>query len=199
LFDAVNNIVQGKNKKPIPLVIAHTHSHGDHHAADAQFSTRPNTTIVGLQIEDIKKYFGMTQWPEGMVTIDLGGRVLDVVAIPGHHISSIAFYDRSSKLLLAGDTFYPGRLYVDDWVAFKKSVGRLYDFALHHEIEYIVGAHIEMSMSAEVDYPTGSTYHPEEQRLPLTVEELGELNASLKTTTDQPERMVFKKFIVSPK
>ena len=102
-------------------------------------------------------------------------------------------------LLLTGDTFYPGRLYVNDWGAFKKSIARLHDFAIHRQVEYILGNHIEMSMSAEVDYPTGSTYHPEEQRLPLTVEELGELNASLKTTTDQPERMVFRKFIVSPK
>ncbi|MEJ0057706.1 MAG: MBL fold metallo-hydrolase [Bacteroidota bacterium] len=124
-----------------------------------------------------KKYFGFVQ-PGEAVTMDLGERVLDVISIPGHHATSIAFYDRSSKLLLTGDTFYPGRLYVDDWSAFKKSIARLYDFAVHHEVEYIVGSHIEMSMSAEVDYPTGSTYHPEEQRLPLTVEELGELNAS---------------------
>src|SRR5215467_5411876 len=33
-------------KPVVPLLIAHSHSHGDHVAGDAQFAGRPNTTIV---------------------------------------------------------------------------------------------------------------------------------------------------------
>ncbi len=199
LYDAVNRIIQGKNKKALPLIVAHTHSHSDHHAGDKQFAGKPNTMVVGLQVDEIKKFFGIVQWPEGAATLDLGGRILDIIPIPGHHKTSLAFYDRNSELLLTGDTFYPGRLYVDNWIAFKKSIARLYEFASQHEVAYILGNHIEMSLTPEVDYPTGTTNQPEEQRLPLTVEELGILNRSLKTTTDEPERMVFGKFIVSPK
>lgn len=36
--------------------------------------------------------------------VDLAGRVLDVIHIPGHTDGSILLYDRESKLLLSGDT-----------------------------------------------------------------------------------------------
>jgi hydroxyacylglutathione hydrolase len=201
LYDAVSNLIQGskKNKKSLPLIVAHTHSHSDHHAADKQFRGKPNIEIVGLRVNDIKKFFGIENWPQGSAKLDLGDRVVEIIPIPGHQESSIAFYDASSELLLTGDTFYPGRLYVDDWKSFKESIARLYDFATHHQVTYIVGNHIEMSLTTGVDYPTGSTYQPEEQRLPLTVEELGELNEGLGKTGGNPERVVFGKFIVTPK
>ncbi len=201
LYDAVNNLVQGskKGKKTLPLIVAHTHSHGDHHAGDKQFKGKPNINVVGLEVADITKFFGIENWPQGSAKIDLGDRVVEIIPIPGHQKSSIAFYDASSELLLTGDTFYPGRLYVEDWKSFKESITRLYAFATRHEVAYIVGNHIEMSLATGVDYPTGSTYQPEEQRLPLTVEELAELNEALEKTGDNAERIVFGKFIVTPR
>ncbi|NOT74109.1 MAG: MBL fold metallo-hydrolase [Cyclobacteriaceae bacterium] len=201
LYDVVSNIIQGaqKKKKKLKLIIAHTHSHSDHHAGDIQFKGKPDVDVAGLTVEEIKKFFSITHWPDGNAKLDLGERLIDIIPIPGHHESSIALYDQASKLLLTGDTFYPGRLYVDDWLAFKKSISILNSFAASHEVSYITGNHIEMSLRSGVDYPTGSTFHPEEQRLPLTVEELRELHEALSKSGDTPERMVFAKFIVTPK
>ena len=143
-------------------------------------------------------FFKINQWPNGTATLDLGERLVKILPIPGHQLASIAFYDTASKLMMTGDTFYPGRLYVFDWLVFTQSISRLFNFARQHEISYIVGTHIEMSQTPGVDYPVGSTYHPEEQKLPLTVAELSLLNDALQKTSDTAERIVFETFVIVP-
>lgn len=173
LYDTVNNLLKSENKSPLPLIVAHSHSHADHYAGDSQFKEKTDVTVVGLEVDDVKSFFNINQWPDGTVTLDLGERLVEVFAIPGHQIASIGFYDSASKLLITGDTFYSGRLYVFDWEAFKQSIKKLWDFATQHEISYIVGTHIEMTSISGIDYPVGSNYQPDEQKLPLTVEDLG--------------------------
>ncbi|WP_394750498.1 MBL fold metallo-hydrolase [Spongiimicrobium salis] len=185
-------------KKKTPLVVAHTHGHGDHHAADAQFKEVPNTTVVGLSAQEVQQYFNIKNWPKEEVNINLGNRILDILPIPGHQSASIAVYDRDSQLLLTGDTFYPGRLYVEDWFAFKKSIKRLVDFSNTHKIHYILGNHIEMTRTLGKDYPIGTTYQPNEQPLPLFKEDLYELHQALEHLGDVPTRKVHDKFIIYP-
>lgn len=201
LYKTVNSIIdnwQKQQNKEIELVVAHTHKHGDHYAADTQFKGQPNTTLVGIQKTDVIDFFKFINWPNDIVNFELGNRTLKLIPIPGHQESSIAIYDTSSKVLLSGDTFYPGRLYVDDWPSFKLSINRLVEFSNNHEIKYILGNHIEMSTTDGVDYPMGSTYHPEEQKLPLTVEDLQALQFSLNNLGDKPTRQVHKNFIIYP-
>lgn len=199
LYETVKDLLKSENKSALPLVVAHSHSHADHYTADGQFNGKADVSVVGLELEDVKAFFNFNQWPNGEATFDLGERTVKILAIPGHEPASVAFYDNASKLLITGDTFYPGRLYVFDWKSFKQSIKKLWNFTRHHEISYIVGTHIEMSLTPGIDYPVGSTYHPEEQKLPLTVEELGLLNDALRKTSDTPERITFDKFIVVPK
>jgi hydroxyacylglutathione hydrolase len=87
---------------PMPLVVAHSHAHGDHTAGDAQLKALPNTTVIGTDVTSVQKFFGFQNWPKDIVKFDLGGRVLDVIAIPGHETSSIAIYDRQTGILLTG-------------------------------------------------------------------------------------------------
>ena len=147
----------------------------------------------------LRNFFGIKNWPEDLASYDLGGREVQVIPIPGHQQSSLAFYDNTSKLFLTGDTFYPGRLYVEDWKTFRLSVGRLFEFAKTHTISYILGNHIEMSTEPGIDYPTGTTFQPQEQKLPLTVDDLLELKLSLDKLGDKPSREVHDKFIIYPK
>jgi glyoxylase-like metal-dependent hydrolase (beta-lactamase superfamily II) len=63
-------------------------------------------------------YFGFAGEPDSVAEVDLGGRVLDCLATPGHHQAAVTYYDRYSGILLTGDTVHPGRLYVFDWTAF---------------------------------------------------------------------------------
>lgn len=201
LYETVNNIIvnwQKQHNKEIELVVAHTHKHGDHYAADTQFKGHTNTTLVGIQKTEVIDFFKFINWPNNSVDFELGNRILKLIPIPGHQEASIAIYDTSSKILLTGDTFYPGRLYVDDWSSFKTSINRLVKFSNNHEVKYILGNHIEMSTIDGIDYPMGSTYHPEEQKLPLSVEDLKTLQFSLNKLGDKPTKQVHKNFIIYP-
>ncbi|MGI9532999.1 MBL fold metallo-hydrolase [Lutimonas sp.] len=201
LYKTVNIIVdtwQKQQNKKIELIVAHTHKHGDHFSADTQFKEKANTTIVGLEKTDVIDFFKLTSWPTDIVDFELGNRILKIVPIPGHQEASIAIYDTSSKLLLTGDTFYPGRLYVEDWSSFKTSVNRLVEFSKKHEIKYILGNHIEMTSTDGVDFPMGSTNHPEEHKLPLNVEDLESLQSSLNNLGDKPTKKAHKNFIIYP-
>jgi glyoxylase-like metal-dependent hydrolase (beta-lactamase superfamily II) len=59
-------------------------------------------------------------------TIDLGGRVLRVVAVPGHTPDAVALLDSARGLLWTGDTYYdaPVWLYVPetDLDAYERSI-----------------------------------------------------------------------------
>ncbi len=61
--------------------------------------------------------------------IDLGGRTLRVLHIPGHSPGHVAYLDAASHLLFTGDAAYHGPLYAcfegSDPVAFAESVKRL--------------------------------------------------------------------------
>lgn len=49
-------------------------------------------------------------WPIGH-RIDLGGRILEILATPGHSPESISLLDRERSILLAADFLYLGNLY----------------------------------------------------------------------------------------
>lgn len=202
LYETVRKLLEEWEKKtngPIELVVAHTHSHGDHIAADIQFRNKPRTTIVGLKIDEVKTFFKFENWPLKNSTLDLGGRVIEFIPIPGHQIASIAAYDEKTKLLLTGDSFYPGRLYINDWKAFTLSTQRLCDFVNIHKVSYILGNHIEMTKAAGKDYPIGTTFQPDEHILPLKVNDLFLLNESLKQIGKNAKRETHADFIIYPK
>jgi hydroxyacylglutathione hydrolase len=162
----------------LKLVVAHSHSHGDHVAGDSQFRDRPNTTVVGQHPSEVARAFNIKKWPTDIGSIDLGNRKLSIIPIPGHESSSIAVYDHKSKDMLTGDTIYPGNIFLSEynWPEFSDSIKRLHKFSKANTVRNILGAHIEMSSKPKVDYEYGSNYHPEEHRLPLYQKHLDELN-----------------------
>ena len=159
---------------------------------------KPNTTVIGLEDDDVKTFYNISNWPEEIVDFDLGNRLMKIIPIPGHQSSSIAVYDTSTKILLTGDTFYPGRLYVKDWNAFKTSIERLVKFTDNYEISTILGNHIEMTQTSGVDYPIETIYQPNEHQLTLSVLELKELSGALTKLEDKPTREVHDSFIIYP-
>lgn len=159
----------------VHLIVAHSHSHGDHVAGDHQFADRPDTTVVGRELPAVQQFFGFKTWPDDVVSLDLGGRELQVLATPGHHRTHIAVFDPRTGFLLTGDTLYPGRLYAFDYADFMRSVDRLADFAEGRDVSLILGAHIEMTSTAGRDYPLGTRYQPDEPPLELEPEALQQL------------------------
>lgn len=187
-----------EQRADIELVVAHTHGHGDHISGDAQFKGQPHTTLVGTTASAVSKFFGLSSWPNGSANFDLGGRVLQIVPIPGHEPSHIAIYDEQTGILISGDTLYPGRLYVSDWASYRQSVARLTAFLADKDVTHVLGAHIEMSTSPGVDYPIGSTYQPKEHDLPLTKDSLDLLNTRLLDLGAFPQRDIQDDFIIYP-
>ena len=205
LFDTVNNIqkqrarVLGLEVLELPLIVAHSHSHGDHIAGDGQFNHAKNVTLVPAKdLPGLKRAFGIKNWPEQEVKIELGQRELTLIPSPGHQNEAVTFYDTKNKWLITGDNLYPGRLYVRKWQIFKQSITTLVEFSKHHEIKAILRAHIEMSNINGVDYKMGSTYHPNEASLVLSKDHLLALHTELKNLGDKPTKVVKDKFIIYP-
>jgi glyoxylase-like metal-dependent hydrolase (beta-lactamase superfamily II) len=73
--------------------------------------------------------FQIGHWLHDGDAIDLGGRVLQVIAAPGHTPDSIALLDRQNQLLFTGDTYYPGPIFLyrpeTDLDAYEATVARL--------------------------------------------------------------------------
>ncbi|MDJ0343012.1 MBL fold metallo-hydrolase [Streptomyces sp. H10-C2] len=178
------------------LLVAHTHGHGDHIAADGQFAGRPATTVVGPGLAEVTAFFGLAGWPDTAGELDLGGRVLDVIPGPGHEEAAVVLYDRSTGLLLTGDSFYPGMIYVRDTAAFTATVDRLLAFCATRPVTHILGCHIEMSGTPGDAYPRGTTYQPDEPPLQMTVGQLAALRRALTETDGRPGVHPFDDFIV---
>lgn len=180
------------------LLVAHTHSHTDHTAADGQFTGRPSTTVVGAKREAAWPYFGFADRPGLVAGLDLGGRVLDCFATPGHHEAAVTYYDRYSRILFTGDTVYPGRLYVFDWPAFVRSIDRMADWCAQRPVTYLLGCHIEMTTTPGEDYPVGWSYQPDEPPLQLTTDHLRQIQQTLRDHDLQPGRYVLPQMIITP-
>ena len=188
----------GVARSDYPLILAHSHSHGDHVAADSAFADLPNVRVVAPNLEAVKGFFSLAQWPDGESTLELGQRRLTVIPTPGHQAAAIALYDHQNRWLLTGDSLYPGRLYVRDWFAFRQSIRRLVNFVDKHPVNAVLGAHIEMSRQPGRDYPVGSQHQPDEAPLPLRTVDLRQLHMHLELAGDKPARHTFGRFILYP-
>ena len=137
----IKSLVEGLIDLPIMVVNTHTHvDHvgGDYMfdtiaAPDTEFSREQakngkSKAEMGHYLEGdmvwkpFPEYFGpddwrihpfkVTRWLKEEDKIDLGGRVLEVIATPGHSPDSICLLDRANKIFWTGDSFYPAPIYV---------------------------------------------------------------------------------------
>lgn len=182
----------------LPVIAAHSHGHGDHRSGDASLQSSLGFTVVGTGPDAVQDFFKFADWPLNPVTLELGNRSIALLPIPGHHNDDLAFYDSRSKFVVTGDTLYPGRLYIGDWSAYRASISRLMRWVEAKEVAYVMGTHIEMSSTPNVDYPIGTTYQPDELALPLSVSDLAKLEAKT-TLMATPTRSYLGNFIIWPK
>lgn len=73
--------------------------------------------------------YGVTGTVQDGDEIDLGGRRLEVLQVPGHTVDAIALLDKQNGLLWTGDTFYEGPIWLffpeTDLAAYRQSIRRL--------------------------------------------------------------------------
>ncbi len=188
-----------KGRKSIPMVIAHTHAHGDHIAGDVEFAGDPNVTIVGHSPEQVAAFFNIKSWPMEIVPFDLGGRILQIIPSPGHEKAEISIFDPKTHWLQMGDELYPGRLYVsgDQFETLRAAIDRVVEFTKPLHVSWVMGNHIEMTTKPGRDFPMHAPSHPNEHLLELPYARLLELQAALHKMSG-PQLDIHKDFILYP-
>jgi hydroxyacylglutathione hydrolase len=198
----VKNWLTRNRRSSIPLIVLHSHPHEDHTAGDADVQALKDPaipiTFVPAELEATKQFWGIEHWPTDIGHVDLGGRVIDLIPIPGHSAVSVALYDRNTAILLAGDSLYPGRLYVGDFPAFQASTERMIRFTEGKPVAHILGNHIEQTDTPYLDYPVGTMYQPHEHELALSRGSLLELEEALLSMHGTPKRLALRDFSVWP-
>lgn len=197
LYETVRGLVNERNQSEITILVTHSHGHADHTAGDPQFRGKPGVTLIEPNARAVRESFGFSAWPEGSATVDLGGRVLEVIPAPGHQDEGIAVYDSRTGWLLTGDNVYPGRLYVKNWNEYRSSIRRLVEFSRSHRISAVLGTHIEMSSTGRL-FDAGSTFQPDEANLALAAGDLSQLDQVLQQAGDESREIVTGKFVVVP-
>jgi hydroxyacylglutathione hydrolase len=192
------NRLPNPNTVPIEeIIVMHSHHHRDHYAGDEQFAGQQKITLVAPDRESLTSQFGLPVAATHEAELNLGGRKIKLIPIPGHQGDSVALFDQQTGWLLTGDTLYPGSIRVADWDQFKLSINRLSAFTEQHQVSAILGGHVEMRSDMPKIYPIGSTFQPKELPLGLRVDELVELNEKL-AKTKKTKTLRFQKLIISP-
>jgi hydroxyacylglutathione hydrolase len=198
----VHQWLERNQRASVPVMVIHSHSHGDHTFGDAEMQAIRDAaipiTFVAPTVEAISKESHIDKWPDQEGEIQLGERALEIIPIPGHDVASIALYDRKTGILLTGDSLYPGRLYVRDFPAFHSSTERLIRSIEGKPVAHILGNHIEETSTPFLDSPIGSIYHPHEHVLELTWGTLLELESSLEAMKENPRREALRDFTIWP-
>ena len=178
LADTVLRLLPTHEGQRLPLLVVHTHKHLDHRSGDVQFEQTPGVQVVPADLNSVKAFFGFNTWPGGVAHLDLGDRLVDVIPTPGHQDCHVMFYDNKTALLLSGDFLMPGRLLIEDKIAFRDSAARLVKYFQTRPLTHVLGGHIELNAEGKA-YSFGSHYHPNEHRLELSREDIFALPAAL--------------------
>ncbi len=198
----IKNWLARNGRSSIPLIVVHSHPHDDHMAADKDVQEMHDPAIplqfVPAELDATKHFWGIEHWPTDIGHVDLGGRVIDLIPIPGHSDVSVALYDRNTAILFPGDSLYPGRLYVHDFAAFQASTERMIHFTADKPVSHILGNHIEQSSTPFLDYPVGTMYQPNEHELAMSRGSLLELEEALLLMHGTPKRLAMRDFSVWP-
>jgi len=161
----------------LPIVVLNSHTHFDHVGGNAEFDrilavdspyTRanqrgfPHSELAGEVAPESfcdgppegldSGTFHTRPWtPSGLIhdgdTLDLGGRVVEVLHVPGHTPDALALIDRENGLLWTGDTYYDATIWIyipeTDLDAYESSLDRL--AALAPAVTRLLPAHNTVS------------------------------------------------------
>jgi len=136
----IHALVKRLTKKPV--VVLNSHSHFDHvggnhafktiYGLKTSFSRNREKGIANKDIAEevssdalcrplpngvsadthIGRSYKVTEHIKNGYVFELGGRLLEVIHVPGHTPDSLALIDRKNRLLWTGDTFYPGPIWL---------------------------------------------------------------------------------------
>ncbi len=137
-----------------PVTVINTHAHRDHCGADAQFELIMASgadfgalrEITGTKPGQIFDLVALRDGDE----LDIGGRTLRVIEIPGHTPGSIALLDAEHRILFSGDTLQEGPVYLflegSSLEAFEQSLEKLDELKGSYDVVY--AAHNKLPIDA---------------------------------------------------
>ncbi|MCQ2494465.1 MAG: MBL fold metallo-hydrolase [Lachnospiraceae bacterium] len=151
-FNCENAKELAESVTKLPLMLVNTHGDGDHTAGTGAFSEIymteedyygcgvaerfPNTKLVSAKDGDV---------------LELGGRTLKIITIPGHTNGSIAILDVENRRLFAGDSVQNGSIFMfgdkRNPEAFEASLNKL--IAMKAEYDTVVASHAEPILEAD--------------------------------------------------
>ena len=157
----------------LPVTVLNSHTHFDHVGGNAEFSsilaidsdyTRANMAGFdhrriaddftpeafcipppsGVDLDGIHtRPWKASSYVEDGEILDLGGRRLEVLHVPGHAPDATALLDAENGLLFTGDTFYAAELYLvapeTNLDEYELSITRL--ASIEKDVKYLLGAH----------------------------------------------------------
>jgi hydroxyacylglutathione hydrolase len=199
--DGLLNEWAATHGKAVPdLVVMHSHGHSDHKGGDAQLGERPGTTVVGLEAKDIEAFFGIQDWPNQPGSIDLGGRMLQIVPTPGHADTHVMVFDQTTRILFSGDAIYPGRLYYqcENAATYEATINRIASYVVENQVKWLLGGHIEMSTTPGQTFPQDEKVRHDEHLLELPGSIVGKIQIALKEQAGQYTVRPFDEFWLLP-
>lgn len=158
----------------LPIILLNTHADPDHIAGNSvfdEFYMHPSEAIVYRNINHGKGR--MIPVFDGDV-IDLGGRSVEVIHVPGHTPGSITVLDREQRCLIGGDPI--------------QEDGDIYMFGLHRDMEaYIAGLERLWTRKDEFDciYPSHAKLKIPKDVIPLLIAGAEDILAGKCTGTEK--------------
>lgn len=167
LYDTVKRLLtrwqQANGVATIELLVLPLGSDSSQSGALGQFESQAGVEILAPGSKQRQQLLTAT----GPGTIKLGGRDLVLIPTPGLNVDAISLYDPWTDILFTGNAFYPGRLVIRDFAAYRASLERLKNFSNQHPVAWIAGGRIEMTAQPGLDYILRSNYRPNERVLQM--------------------------------
>ncbi len=115
----------------LPVSLLNTHADRDHVGSNEEFES------FYMNLAEASNYYNTQQRTGTIIPIwdgdrlDLGGRPLQIIAIPGHTPGSVAILDVNHRRIFTGDPIQDGRIYMfgvqREMHAYRESLLRLWD------------------------------------------------------------------------
>ena len=122
----------------LPFMLLNTHADKDHVAGNDRFSEFYMHPSEAAFYHNVQKGTGKIIPVFDGDEIDLGGRILEIIHLPGHTPGSIAVLDRNSRSLIGGDPIQEN--------------GDIYMFGAHRDMEAYVASLERLDRRDDFDF-----------------------------------------------